>query len=106
VPAPADVSTEVEVFQILELGASRPYTMATLITATEPGGQPLSDDLIQELLAIDPETLTSVLFAAQQVLLGKRYWFRIQQRFLLLAKYGTFHFSIDHLIDFSNMLSH
>ncbi len=88
VPALCDVTTPGEMRQVLELGESRPQTIMQLIIATEALGVPLSDEVIRQLLSLDPQVATEAIIIATSGSMGKLVWARIRHLVLLVMRHA------------------
>lgn len=83
VPALADVSSPGDIDRILELGASRAETIASLLIATE-GARTLSDENIRHLLTLGRPAATTILVATS-ALIKRLPWARVRHLALLAA---------------------
>jgi AAA ATPase domain len=85
VPSPPDVRTLTEVHRIIELAESRSHAIAFIIIATEDLGQPLSDEILQRMLRLDPPTTEEIIRAAA-VYVADGDWARIRRPALLAIR--------------------
>lgn len=101
-PSLSDVTTPGEVYQILELGESRPYAVLLLFVATELRETPLSDEVIRQLLSRYPQATAMILhvtrFLIQYPLPGEPRWNRTRHLFLLATRHAAPQVEIEPLV--------
>jgi energy-coupling factor transporter ATP-binding protein EcfA2 len=83
VPSLADAGEPDEIQQILELGISRPVTIACLLVAAETS-QPMRDEVIRYLLSSEPLAAETILVVAS-VLVGRLPWARVRHLIVVVA---------------------
>jgi hypothetical protein len=85
VPSPGDVSTPAEMQQFVELAESRSRAIMLLLVVTEHDGRMLSDEVIQQLLLLDPQAAEEIAGMAA-VLVGRRSWTRVRHLVLFITR--------------------
>jgi energy-coupling factor transporter ATP-binding protein EcfA2 len=99
VPSLPDVKTPLEIQQIIELAKSRWHAITWIVGNTEGLGLPLSDEVIQHMLRLDPLATEAIMIAALS-LVPVRSWARIRHLVLLASRPSSAPIQIEQLVAF------